>query len=61
VRQWRMEQCKHVNTPARPNERLSPKSPSEDPAEPEQLHRYQQLVGSLLYAAITTRADIMWI
>jgi len=56
-----MEQCKHVNTPARPNERLSPKSPSEDPAEPEQLHRYQQLVGSLLYAAITTRADIMWI
>jgi hypothetical protein len=60
LKKWNMEQCKQVSTPAQPGVRLSQKQSSEPAAEPAALLQYQQLVGGLLYAAITTRADIMY-
>ena len=59
LKQFGMEQCKHASTPAAPGVRLQRRASGDGAAEPSRLLQYQQLVGSLLYAAITTRADIM--
>ena len=57
IKQWGMEQCTPVSTPARPGVKLAPMQQSSSNSDSQRVREYQQLVGSLLYAAITTRAD----
>ncbi|CAK5265853.1 unnamed protein product, partial [Mycena citricolor] len=53
---YQMDTCNSVQTPVDPNVRLS-RLP-DDKSFPEIKAVYQNMIGSLLYAAITTRPDI---
>ena len=65
IKNFGMENCKPADTPARPGVRLTQRKseennfPNDPSAAAKGVREYQQIVGSLLYAAITTRADIM--
>ena len=51
-----MKDCKETNTPLEPHLKLEPEG---DPCR-EGVQRYQQLVGSLMWAAMTTRPDLAY-
>ena len=53
---YQMDKCNPVHTPVDPNVKLT-KLPDQE-SYPEIRHGYQNMIGSLLYAAITTRPDI---
>ena len=57
LKQYNMEDCKPVSTPLSD---LKPLLSSETPHEEKLVKPYQQLIGSLLYLAVTSRPDIAY-
>jgi ribonuclease HI len=57
-----MSKCNPIGTPADPSQRLTQKQSPTTKEEQEQMERipYRQLIGGLLYAAISTRPDIAY-
>ena len=56
-----MTKCHSVTTPLNPNIKLNKTSDDVESVLPQLVHAYSAIIGSLNFAAITTRLDLKYI